>query len=39
MEMPNASDAGKEHFRSVLPDHPEVVIKAMFGNLGALCRG
>jgi hypothetical protein len=39
MEMPKASDADKEHFRSVLPDHPEVVIKPMFGNLGAFVNG
>ena len=39
MEMPKASDADKEHFRSVLPDHPEVVIKPMFGNLGAFVHG
>ena len=35
MEMPKASDADKEHFRSVIPDRPGVVIKPMFGNLGA----
>ena len=39
MEMPKASDAEKEHFRSVLPHHPEVVIKPMFGNLGAFVNG
>jgi hypothetical protein len=39
MEMPKASDADKEHFRSVLPHHPEVVIKPMFGNLGAFVNG
>ncbi|BCW70010.1 TfoX/Sxy family protein [Arthrobacter sp. NicSoilB8] len=39
MEMPKASDADKEHFRSVLPDHPEVVVKPMFGNLGAFVHG
>ena len=39
MEMPKASDADKEHFRSVVPDHPEVVIKPMFGNLGAFVHG
>ena len=37
--MPKASDADKEHFRSVLPDHPEVVVKPMFGNLGAFVNG
>jgi hypothetical protein len=39
MDMPKASDADKEHFRSVLPDHPEVVVKPMFGNLGAFVNG
>ena len=39
MEMPKASDADKEHFRSVVPDHPGVVIKPMFGNLGAFVNG
>ena len=39
MEMPKASDADKEHFRSVLPDHPDLVVKPMFGNLGAFVHG
>ncbi|MCB5290654.1 TfoX/Sxy family protein [Arthrobacter sp. SO3] len=39
MDMPKASDADKEYFRSVLPDHPEVVIRPMFGNLGAFVNG
>ena len=39
MEMPKASDADKDHFRSVLPDHPEVIVKPMFGNLGAFVNG
>lgn len=39
MEMPKASDAEKDHFRSLLPDLPEVVIKPMFGNLGAFVNG
>ena len=34
MEMPKASDADKEHFRSLLPQQPGVV-QPMFGNLGA----
>lgn len=37
--MSKASDADKDHFRSVLPDIPEVVIKPMFGNLGAFVHG
>lgn len=39
MEMPKASDADKERFRSLVPDLPEVVIKPMFGNLGAFVNG
>ena len=39
MEMPRASDADKERFRAVVPDLPEVVIKPMFGNLGAFVNG
>jgi hypothetical protein len=39
MEMPKATEADKEHFRSVLPDRPEVVVKPMFGNLGAFVNG
>lgn len=39
MQMPRPSDADKEHFRSVLPPNPEVVVKPMFGNLGAFVNG
>src|SRR6478735_2592227 len=39
MEMPKASDADKERFRAVVPEVPEVVIKPMFGNLGAFVNG
>jgi hypothetical protein len=39
MEMAKASDEAKERFRSVVPDHPEVVVKPMFGNLGAFVNG
>ncbi len=39
MELPKASDADKDHFRSVLPGYPEVVIKPMCGNLGAFVNG
>lgn len=39
MEMPKASDADKARFRSLVPDLPEVSIKPMFGNLGALVNG
>ena len=39
MDMPKASDADKERFRAVMPDLPEVVVKPMFGNLGAFVNG
>jgi hypothetical protein len=39
MEMPKPTEADKEHFRAVVPDHPGVVIKPMFGNLGAFVNG
>lgn len=39
MEMPKASEEDKERFRSVVPDHPGVVVKPMFGNLGAFVNG
>jgi TfoX/Sxy family transcriptional regulator of competence genes len=39
MEIPKASDADKDFFRSVLPDDPEIEIKPMFGNLGAFVHG
>lgn len=39
MEMPKASDEDKERFRSVVPDHPGVIVKSMFGNLGAFVNG
>ena len=39
MEMPKPTEADKERFRAVVPDHPEVVIKPMFGNLGAFVNG
>ena len=39
MEMPKASEQDKERFRRVVPDHPDVVVKPMFGNLGAFVNG
>jgi hypothetical protein len=39
MEMPKASEADRERFRSVMPARPEVVVKPMFGNLGAFVNG
>lgn len=37
--MPKPSEAGKEFFRAVLPDAPDVEVKSMFGNLGAFVNG
>ena len=39
MEMPKASEQDKKRFRRVIPDHPDVVVKPMFGNLGAFING
>lgn len=39
MQVPKASDAAKARFTSVLPDDPRVVVKTMFGNLGAFVNG
>lgn len=39
METPKASEQDKERFRRVVPDHPDVVVKPMFGNLGAFING
>ena len=39
MEMPKATEADKERFRSLVPDVPEVSVKPMFGNLGAFVNG
>ncbi|ADX72287.1 hypothetical protein Asphe3_11050 [Pseudarthrobacter phenanthrenivorans Sphe3] len=39
MDMPKASEGDKERFRSLVPDGPEVVVKPMFGNLGAFVNG
>ncbi|MFD5277114.1 TfoX/Sxy family protein [Pseudarthrobacter sp. NPDC058362] len=39
MDMPKATDAEKAHFRALVPDRPDVVVKPMFGNLGAFVNG
>jgi TfoX/Sxy family transcriptional regulator of competence genes len=39
MEIPKPTEADKAYFRSVIPDHPEVELKPMFGNLGAFVHG
>ena len=39
MQVPKASDDAKALFASVVPDDPRVVVKPMFGNLGAFVNG
>ena len=39
MQMPKPSEADKDHFRAVMPSDPDVVVKPMFGNLGAFVNG
>ena len=39
MQIPKPSDEDKERFRSLVRDRPEVVVKPMFGNLGAFVNG
>lgn len=39
MQVPRPSENDKALFRSVVPDSPLVVIKPMFGNLGAFVNG
>ena len=39
MQIPKPSDEDKDRFRSLVPDDPGVVVKPMFGNLGAFVNG
>jgi TfoX/Sxy family transcriptional regulator of competence genes len=39
MEIPKPTETDKAYFKSVVPDHPEVELKPMFGNLGAFVHG
>ena len=39
MQIPRPSDEDKARFRSLVPDGPGVVVKPMFGNLGAFVDG
>ena len=39
MEMPKATEEDKERFRSLVPDRLDVMVKPMFGNLGAFVNG
>lgn len=39
MEIPKSAEQDKAFFRSLIPEHPGVEIKPMFGNLGAFVHG
>jgi len=39
MQMPKATDADKDRFRSLVPEAPGVEVKPMFGQLGAFVNG
>jgi TfoX/Sxy family transcriptional regulator of competence genes len=39
MEIPKPSEDDKQFFVGLIPDHPAVEIKPMFGNLGAFVHG
>ncbi len=39
MKIPKPSEEDKARFRSLVPDHPGVEVKPMFGNLGAFVNG
>ena len=39
MEIPKPTEQDKAVFRALVPDRPDVVIKPMFGNLGAYVNG
>lgn len=39
MENPKMTDEDKARFLALVPDRPDVVVKPMFGNLGAYVNG
>jgi TfoX/Sxy family transcriptional regulator of competence genes len=39
VKIPKPSDEDKAKFRALVPDDPRVVVKPMFGNLGAFVNG
>jgi TfoX/Sxy family transcriptional regulator of competence genes len=39
MEIPKLTEEDRELFLSLVPDRPDVVVKPMFGNLGAYVNG
>jgi TfoX/Sxy family transcriptional regulator of competence genes len=38
-KMPKADEESKEFFRSMVPEHPAVTVRPMFGNLSAFVNG
>jgi TfoX/Sxy family transcriptional regulator of competence genes len=39
MKIPKPTEADRKRFESLVPDEPSVVVKPMFGNLGAFVNG
>jgi TfoX/Sxy family transcriptional regulator of competence genes len=39
MQMPKSTEADNEAFRALMPEDDAVVVKPMFGNLGAFVNG
>ena len=39
MEIPKPTEDDKRFFLGLIPDHPDVEVKPMFGNLGAFVHG
>ena len=39
MQMPKPTEEDRERFTALVPDGPDVVVKPMFGNLGAFVNG
>jgi TfoX/Sxy family transcriptional regulator of competence genes len=39
MEIPKPTETDKDYFRSIVPDHPQVEVKPMFGNVAAFVNG
>ena len=39
MKIPKPTEADKDYFRSIVPDHPHVEVKPMFSNVAAFVNG
>ena len=39
MQMPKPTEGDRERFTALVPEDPDVVVKPMFGNLGAFVNG